>query len=124
MKKVRTRFAPSPTGFQHVGGFRTAMYAWLLAKKNNGQFILRVENTDQARSVEGAIKYIVDSLSWLGIDYDEGPTATELEAFNEASEFAPKEAGNHGPYIQSESCLLYTSPSPRDKRQSRMPSSA
>ncbi|MCL4131001.1 UNVERIFIED_CONTAM: hypothetical protein GTU68_058862 [Idotea baltica] len=85
MKEVRTRFAPSPTGMQHLGGFRTAMFAWLLARKNNGKFILRIEDTDQDRKVPGATKYIIDSLNWLGIDWDQSPDI----------------GGDSGPYVQS-----------------------
>ncbi|KKQ49287.1 MAG: Glutamate-tRNA ligase [candidate division TM6 bacterium GW2011_GWF2_38_10] len=70
---VRTRFAPSPTGFLHVGGLRTALYAYLLAKKHNGQFILRIEDTDKTREVPGAIDNIINTLSWAGIEFDEGP---------------------------------------------------
>ncbi len=70
---VRTRFAPSPTGYMHVGGVRTALFAWLLARQNGGQFILRIEDTDQAREVEGSIQHIIESLDWLGLNYDEGP---------------------------------------------------
>lgn len=73
MNKVRTRFAPSPTGLLHVGGIRTALFAWLLARQNKGQFILRLEDTDQAREVEGASQHIMDSLRGLGLEYDEGP---------------------------------------------------
>src|SRR3989344_5289774 len=73
MKAVRTRFAPSPTGYLHVGGIRTALFAWLLARQHNGQFILRLEDTDQSRGVKGADKHISDSLHALGLDYDEGP---------------------------------------------------
>ncbi len=69
----RTRFAPSPTGYLHVGGIRTALFAWLVARQGGGQFILRLEDTDQAREVEGAGQHIVDSLQALGIDFDEGP---------------------------------------------------
>ena len=65
--KVRTRFAPSPTGMLHLGGIRTALYNYLLAKKYNGEFILRIEDTDQTRFVEGAEKYILESLKWLKI---------------------------------------------------------
>ncbi len=71
--KVRTRFAPSPTGYLHVGGLRTALYAYLLAKKNNGTFILRIEDTDKTREVPGAIENIIKTLDWAGITYDEGP---------------------------------------------------
>ncbi|MBC7546642.1 glutamate--tRNA ligase [Candidatus Saccharibacteria bacterium] len=73
MKQIRTRFAPSPTGFLHVGGIRTALFAWLLARQNNGAFILRFEDTDQKREVAGARKHLMDSLHQLGLDYDEGP---------------------------------------------------
>jgi glutamyl-tRNA synthetase len=70
---VRVRFAPSPTGFPHVGNIRTALFNWLFARHNNGVFILRIEDTDVARRVDGAVEMIVDSLKWLGIDHDEGP---------------------------------------------------
>lgn len=70
---VRTRFAPSPTGFLHVGGMRTALFAWLVARQNKGKFILRIEDTDQKRAVAGADKHIVECLEWLGLKPDEGP---------------------------------------------------
>ncbi len=69
---VRTRFAPSPTGFMHIGGVRTALFAWLFARKHGGQFILRIEDTDKEREVEGSIGHIIESLRWLGIEWDEG----------------------------------------------------
>jgi len=72
-KKIVTRFAPSPTGFMHIGGVRTALFAYLYAKKNNGTFILRIEDTDKEREVEGSIVHIQNSLKWLGIDWDIGP---------------------------------------------------
>ena len=90
-KKVRVRFAPSPTGPLHIGGMRTALFNYLFAKKYDGDFILRIEDTDQARYVEGAENYIIDSLNWCNIPYDEGPG---------------KEAG-FGPYRQSEREHLY-----------------
>ena len=90
-QKVRVRFAPSPTGPLHIGGVRTALYNYLFAKQNNGDFILRIEDTDQNRYVEGAEKYIIDALNWCGIPFDEGPE---------------KESG-YGPYRQSERKLLY-----------------
>jgi glutamyl-tRNA synthetase len=90
-KNVRTRFAPSPTGFLHVGGIRTALFAWLVARQNDGQFILRLEDTDKAREVEGSEQHIIDSLHALGIDYDEG---------------IGKE-GQYGPYRQSERLESY-----------------
>ena len=83
---VRVRFAPSPTGALHIGGVRTALYNYLFAKKHNGTFILRIEDTDQARFVEGAEEYIEDALKWTGITPDEGVYA----------------GGDYGPYKQSE----------------------
>jgi len=72
-KPVVTRYAPSPTGFQHIGGIRTALFAYLWAKKNNGTFILRIEDTDKSREVTGAIEHTIEALNWLGITYDIGP---------------------------------------------------
>lgn len=86
MKPVRTRFAPSPTGYLHVGGIRTALFAWLVARQNNGQFILRLEDTDKKREVEGAREHLMESLRVLGLEYDEGPDI----------------GGDYGPYVQSE----------------------
>lgn len=83
---VRTRFAPSPTGYMHVGGARTALFAWLVAKQAGGQFVLRLEDTDKAREVAGSDKHIMESLHWLGIEWDEG--------FDKG--------GPYGPYRQSE----------------------
>jgi glutamyl-tRNA synthetase len=91
MKKVRVRFAPSPTGGLHLGGVRTALYNYLFARKHNGDFILRVEDTDQNRYVEGAEQYIIDCLTWCGIRPDEGP----------------HQEGEHAPYRQSERKELY-----------------
>ena len=70
---IRTRFAPSPTGSLHIGGIRTALFSWLYAKRNNGKFILRIEDTDKERSTDESIKIILNGMSWLGLDYDEGP---------------------------------------------------
>ena len=70
---VRTRFAPSPTGFLHIGGARTALFSWAYAKKHGGQFILRIEDTDVERSTPAAVQAIMDGMHWLGLDYDEGP---------------------------------------------------
>lgn len=70
---IRTRFAPSPTGYLHIGGARTALFSWLLARKYGGQFILRIEDTDRKRSTQDAVDAILESMSWLGLDYDEGP---------------------------------------------------
>ncbi len=90
-KTVRTRFAPSPTGFMHVGGVRTALFAWLIARQNNGQFILRIEDTDQNREVEGSADHIIRTLNALGLNYDEGPN----------------KPGNFGPYTQSQRLDIY-----------------
>lgn len=73
MPDIRVRFAPSPTGFLHVGGVRTALFCWLFARHHGGRFVLRIEDTDQARSTEEAVQVILDGLAWLGIDWDEGP---------------------------------------------------
>ncbi|MEQ9414360.1 MAG: glutamate--tRNA ligase family protein, partial [Cyclobacteriaceae bacterium] len=73
MREVRVRFAPSPTGALHIGGVRTALYNYLLARKHNGKMILRIEDTDQNRYVPGAEEYIKDALKWVGIEIDEGP---------------------------------------------------
>ena len=89
--KVRTRFAPSPTGYMHVGNLRTALYAYLLAKKDGGTFILRIEDTDQERYVEGAVDVIYDTLRAAGLNWDEGPDV----------------GGDYGPYVQSERMGLY-----------------
>ena len=91
MENVRVRFAPSPTGGLHIGGVRTALFNYLFAKKNNGKFILRIEDTDQTRFVEGAEKYIQDTLDWCGIVPDEGPV----------------QGGDFGPYRQSERKDIY-----------------
>jgi glutamyl-tRNA synthetase len=86
MNEVRTRFAPSPTGYLHVGGIRTALFAWLLARQINGAFILRFEDTDKKREVEGAKEHLIECLLALGLNYDEGPDI----------------GGDYGPYVQSE----------------------
>ena len=90
-KPYRVRFAPSPTGHVHLGSARTALYDYLIAKQTNGQFILRIEDTDRKRYVEGAEKELIDSMHWLGIDWDEGP----------------EKGGPYGPYRQSERKELY-----------------
>ena len=98
-QKVRVRFAPSPTGPLHIGGVRTALFNYLFAKKHGGDFLLRIEDTDQTRYVEGAEEYIIEALNWLNIPYDEGPTSTALST-------GSKE-GDCGPYRQSERKDLY-----------------
>jgi glutamyl-tRNA synthetase len=96
---VRVRFAPSPTGPLHIGGVRTALYNYLFAKKNNGTFILRIEDTDQTRYVANAEKYITDSLNWCNIPFDEGPHSTSLSESSKNEKF--------GPYRQSERKEIY-----------------
>jgi glutamyl-tRNA synthetase len=88
---VRTRFAPSPTGFLHIGGVRTALFNWLLARHHGGQFLLRIDDTDQQRHVEDAVRRILDGFRWMGMDWDEGPEV----------------GGPHGPYYQSERSASY-----------------
>ena len=70
---IRTRFAPSPTGYLHIGGARTALYCWLETRHRGGEFILRVEDTDRERSTDAAVKAILDGMNWLGLAHDEGP---------------------------------------------------
>lgn len=93
MENVRVRFAPSPTGYVHIGGLRTALYNYLFAKHEGGKFILRIEDTDRTRFVEGALENLIKVLNWAGLDYDEG---VYLENGNII------EKGEYGPYIQSE----------------------
>ena len=91
MSEVRVRFAPSPTGYLHIGGVRTALYSWLWARRNQGTFILRIEDTDRERSTDDSIQIVVESMRWLGLDWDEGPEV----------------GGDHGPYVQSERLDIY-----------------
>ena len=86
-----TRFAPSPTGYMHIGNLRTALYSYLVAKHDNGNFILRIEDTDRERLVEGATDIIMSTLEITGLKYDEGPGV----------------GGDHGPYVQSERKEIY-----------------
>lgn len=90
-KPVITRFAPSPTGYIHIGNVRSALYPWLLARQTGGKFIVRIEDTDQARFVEGATEAILDTLTWLGLNWDEGPIV----------------GGPNGPYFQTERQAIY-----------------
>ncbi len=90
-KQVRVRFAPSPTGYLHIGGLRTALYNFLFAKHHGGKFILRIEDTDQTRKVEGALENLIETMKWAGMVYDEGPD----------------QDGGFGPYIQSQRLELY-----------------
>ncbi|MDD4874529.1 MAG: glutamate--tRNA ligase [Dehalococcoidales bacterium] len=89
--EVRVRYAPSPTGYPHVGNIRTALFNWLFARHHGGSFIIRIEDTDVARTVEGAVEAILDGLRWMGIDWDEGPEV----------------GGNYGPYVQSQRLAKY-----------------
>ena len=88
---VRTRFAPSPTGFLHVGGLRTALYNFLFARHHNGEMVLRIEDTDQERYIDGAKKTLIRTLQIMGINYDEGPD----------------KEGTFGPYVQSKRTKIY-----------------
>ena len=88
---VRVRFAPSPTGYLHVGGARTALFNWLFARQHGGKFVLRIEDTDKQRNTLEAVQVIYDGLRWLGLDWDEGPLV----------------GGEHGPYFQSEREAIY-----------------
>jgi glutamyl-tRNA synthetase len=97
---VRVRFAPSPTGYLHVGGARTALFNWLFARRQGGICVLRIEDTDEARNTEAAYRAIYDGLRWLGLDWDEGPDAN-LPAAERANR------GAHGPYFQSQRKEIY-----------------
>lgn len=93
---IRTRFAPSPTGYLHIGGVRTALFNWLLSRQAGGQFILRIDDTDAKRNVAEALQPILDGFRWLGIDWDEGPTPDGTDS-----------QGPHGPYFQSQRLEKY-----------------
>ena len=111
-KPVRVRFAPSPTGFPHVGNIRTALFNWLFARHTGGKFIVRIEDTDVARTVPGALEAILDSLRWLGLDWDEGPEVAatiapyfqsqRLPVYQEIAERLVKEGNAYYCYCSSE----------------------
>src|SRR3970040_382278 len=94
---VRVRYAPSPTGEPHVGNIRTALFNWLFARHEGGAFLVRLEDTDQARRVEGSERAIFESLAWLGLDYDEGPDPADTM----------RDIGDYGPYVQSRRAETY-----------------
>jgi glutamyl-tRNA synthetase len=104
---VRVRFAPSPTGEPHIGNIRTVVFNWLFARQGDGQFILRIEDTDRERYRPETIRVIMDGLRWLGLDWDEGPSLEALErsGVEDARDYAV--GGLHGPYIQSERLEMY-----------------
>jgi glutamyl-tRNA synthetase len=93
--KVRTRFAPSPTGFLHIGGARTTLYSWLFARRHGGDFILRIEDTDEVRSTDDSVTAILDSITWLGLNWDEGPIDGKSDK------------GPHAPYFQMKRVDIY-----------------
>src|SRR3989454_11796742 len=96
--KARVRFAPSPTGFLHIGGARTALFNWLFARHTGGRFILRIEDTDVARNTQEAVDVILNGLCWLGLDWDEGPITGSA---NDPGK------GKFGPYFQSQRAQIY-----------------
>ncbi|MGA3210242.1 MAG: glutamate--tRNA ligase family protein, partial [Terriglobales bacterium] len=98
--QIVTRFAPSPTGYLHVGGARTALFNWAYAKHHGGRFILRIEDTDQLRSSEESTRKIVQDLAWLGIDWDEGPDPKAANPY-------ATQLGDQGPYFQSQRLGIY-----------------
>ncbi|MBI5242654.1 MAG: glutamate--tRNA ligase [Elusimicrobia bacterium] len=99
MSDIRVRFAPSPTGYLHIGGARTALFNWLFARRHKGVFILRIEDTDEVRSTEESVSAILDSMRWLGLDFDEGPTEPRAGAWGARGDF--------GPYFQMERLAHY-----------------
>src|SRR5579864_8158088 len=94
-QKIRTRFAPSPTGFLHIGGARTTLFNWLFARHHKGTFVLRIEDTDEVRSTVDSVTAILDSIRWMGLNWDEGPADNEHDA------------GPYGPYFQMKRVELY-----------------
>lgn len=112
-RRVRTRFAPSPTGYLHVGALRTALFSWLLARHRGGDFLLRIEDTDQKRIVPGALADIIASLRALGLDYDEGPDRASVAVLDRSKygdvpdALLPDEGGDAGPYFQSQRLARY-----------------
>jgi glutamyl-tRNA synthetase len=112
--KPRVRFAPSPTGYLHIGGARTALFNWLYARHTGGTFILRIEDTDAARNSQEAVDVILNGLRWLGLDWDEGPLVAQASRLcdSEKTELtgkmpAPLSKGNYGPYFQSQRGEIY-----------------
>lgn len=111
--KIRVRFAPSPTGFLHVGSLRTVLYDYLFAKSTGGTFLLRIEDTDRKRYVEGSVEKLIESLEWAGISWDEGvylnsqPTADNKQQYESTSYPGVIERGEYGPYVQSERLEIY-----------------
>ena len=95
---VRVRFAPSPTGYLHIGGARTALFNWLYARRTGGTFVLRIEDTDEARNSQEAVNVILEGLRWLGLDWDEGPTTPDAQGPSK---------GGCGPYFQSQRKDIY-----------------
>ncbi len=95
---VRVRFAPSPTGFVHIGSLRTALYNYLYARRNNGKYILRIEDTDQSRLVEGAVEGMLEAMAWAGINHDEGVVVDQGKMTSQ---------GDFGPYVQSQRLAIY-----------------
>ena len=91
MSQVRVRFAPSPTGFFHIGSARTALFNWLYARHTGGKFILRIEDTDKARNTDESLRVLLEGMSWMGMDWDEGPEV----------------GGDYGPYFQSQRQAIY-----------------
>ncbi len=110
---VRVRFAPSPTGYLHLGGARTALFNWLFAKRKGGTFILRIEDTDKVRSTDEAVLAIIRGLEWLGMNWNEGPKITlkpgvlPIEEIREPSQIVIEEVGKHKPYFQMKRLELY-----------------
>ena len=113
MSKIRVRFAPSPTGYLHIGSLRTALYDYLFAQKNDGDFILKIEDTDRKRFVDGAVESLIKSLDLLGLKRNEGVFQKTINKNNDRPVLNSKnypgilEVGDYGPYIQSEKIEIY-----------------
>src|SRR5947207_8848846 len=105
---VRARFAPSPTGFLHIGGARTALFNWLYARHTGGAFILRIEDTDVSRNTQEAVEVILNGLRWLGLEWDEGPLVRSSRCDDQTPQRGvPTGKGAHGPYFQSQRAEVY-----------------
>jgi glutamyl-tRNA synthetase len=108
MQPVRVRMAPSPTGALHVGGVRTALFNWLFARHHGGEFLVRIENTDTSREVQGAVEHALDSLAWLGLDWDRPPTF-QLDRIEDCAALARQLVAD-GKAYEDEGAIRYRMP--------------
>ncbi|MFK3617579.1 glutamate--tRNA ligase, partial [Coxiella burnetii] len=121
MKHIRTRFAPSPTGYLHIGGVRTALFSWLFARQNNGAFILRIEDTDVARSTQASVDAILEGLRWLQIDWNEGPyyQSQRMDRYREVIEQLVKSDDAYRCYCSKERLIELRNTQLKNKQKPR-----